>query len=103
MGSEFYFGSLQLYAATTVPGFCRLSAHQETSTGVTTIAKDCDAPAVLRGASLAYLVHVQTRHGDSPADREWEWEWMVHAFGEQRAAARRAVGLHGAGLAPRRT
>ncbi|WP_405690040.1 hypothetical protein [Streptomyces sp. NBC_00057] len=81
MGSGFYFGSLQLYAATTLPGFCRLSSHREKGTGVTVIAEDCDAPAVLGDASLAYLVHVQIRHGDSPADREWEW--VVHAFGEQ--------------------
>ncbi|MFD7621830.1 methyltransferase, FxLD system [Streptomyces sp. NPDC059802] len=66
MGSGFYFGSLQLYAATTLPCFCRLSAHWDKGTGVTLIAKDGDAPAIL---------------GDSPADREWEW--VVHAFGEQ--------------------
>ncbi|MER8084238.1 methyltransferase, FxLD system [Streptomyces sp. NPDC087532] len=81
MGSGFYFGSLQLYAATTLPGFCRLSAHQEKGTGVTLIAKDGGAPAILGDASLAYLVHVRTRHSDSPADKEWEW--VVHAFGEQ--------------------
>ncbi|MFF2965064.1 methyltransferase, FxLD system [Streptomyces sp. NPDC057963] len=81
MGSGFYFGSLQLYAATTLPGFCRLSSHREEGTGVTLIAEDCDAPSILGDASLAYLVHVQTRHGDSPADKEWEW--TVHAFGEQ--------------------
>ncbi|WP_406011905.1 hypothetical protein OG520_01735 [Streptomyces sp. NBC_00984] len=81
MGSGFYFGSLQLYAATPLPGFCRLSAHREKGTGVTLIANG-DAPAILGNAALAYLVHVQTRHGDSPADREWEW--AVHAFGEQR-------------------
>ncbi|MGW9120444.1 methyltransferase, FxLD system [Streptomyces sp. NPDC055663] len=81
MGSGFCFGSLQLYAATTLPGFCRLFARREKGTGVTVIAKDCDVPAVLGDASLAYLVHVQIRHGDSPAGKEWEW--VVHAFGEQ--------------------
>lgn len=81
MGSGFYFGSLQLYAATTLPGFCRLSAHREKGTGVTLIAKDRDAPALLGDASLACLVHVQIRDGDSPDGKEWEW--VVHAFGAQ--------------------
>lgn len=81
MGAGFDFSSLQLYAATTVPGFVRLCAHRDTGGGVTAISKDRDAPAVLGDASLAYLVHVQTRHGDSPDEKEWEW--MVHAFGTQ--------------------
>jgi protein-L-isoaspartate(D-aspartate) O-methyltransferase len=79
MGAGAYFGSLQLYAATTLPPFCRLAAHQDT--GVTGIAKDRDAPAIVGEASLAYLTHVQTRHGEHPEDKEWEW--VVHAFGEQ--------------------
>ncbi|WP_079170888.1 methyltransferase, FxLD system [Streptomyces sp. CC53] len=74
-----YFGSLQLYAATTLPAFCRLAAHQ--NSGVTAIAEDRDAPAVVGDASLAYLTHLQTRHGELPEDKEWEW--VVHAFGEQ--------------------
>ncbi|OEV19569.1 methyltransferase [Streptomyces nanshensis] len=76
-----YFGSLQLYAATTLSGFCRLAAHQEPEEGVTAIAKGRDAPAVLGKASLAYLIYVQTQDGDSPQGKEWEW--VVHAFGEQ--------------------
>lgn len=81
MGPNFYFGSLQLYAATTLASFCRLAAYRDKGTGVTEIAKDGDAPAILGDAGLAYLIHVQTRHGDSPAEKEWEW--FVHAFGEQ--------------------
>ncbi|MFD0546337.1 methyltransferase, FxLD system [Streptomyces mexicanus] len=80
MGAGFYFGSLQLYAATTLPGLVRLSAHRDKGTGVTQIAKDGDAPAILGGASLAYLIHVQTQRADSPAEKEWEW--VVHAFGQ---------------------
>ncbi|MEU4077571.1 methyltransferase, FxLD system [Streptomyces venezuelae] len=76
-----YFGSLQLYAATTLSGFCRLAAHQEPDEGVTGIAKDRDAPAIVGDASLAYLIHVQTKDGDHPQDKKWEW--TVHAFGEQ--------------------
>ncbi|MFD9100271.1 methyltransferase, FxLD system [Streptomyces virginiae] len=76
-----YFGSLQLYAATTQSGFCRLAVHQEPAEAVTAIAKGRDAPAILGKASLAYLIHVQTKDGDSPQGKEWEW--AVHAFGEQ--------------------
>nr|WP_024127530.1 methyltransferase, FxLD system [Streptomyces sp. F12]AHE40293.1 Putative O-methyltransferase [Streptomyces sp. F12] len=81
MGANSYFGSLQLYAATTLPAFCRLHAHQDPKEGVTGIAKDRDAPAIVGDASLAYLIHIQTKDGDRPEDKEWEW--TVHAFGEQ--------------------
>ncbi|MFF1602436.1 methyltransferase, FxLD system [Streptomyces mirabilis] len=81
MGPGFYFGSLQLYAATTLPSFCRLAAYRDKGTGVTEIAQNGDAPTILGDASLAYLIHIQTRHGDSPAEKEWEF--LVHAFGEQ--------------------
>ncbi|GHJ26830.1 hypothetical protein TPA0910_12630 [Streptomyces hygroscopicus subsp. sporocinereus] len=76
-----FFGSLQLYAATTVPSFCRLAAHQDPDQGVTGIAKDRDVPAVLGDASLAYLTCIQTKDGKRREDKEWEW--VVHAFGEQ--------------------
>ncbi|WDM16023.1 methyltransferase, FxLD system [Streptomyces lavenduligriseus] len=79
MGAGVYFGSLQLYAATTLPGFCRLHSHQDG--GVTAIAKDHDAPAIVGETSLAYLTYVQTRHGERPEDKEWQW--VAHAFGEQ--------------------
>ncbi|KIF06342.1 methyltransferase [Streptomyces sp. RSD-27] len=81
MGADAYFGSLQLYVATTLSGFCRLAAHQDPDGAVTGIAKDRDAPAITGEASLAYLIHVQTKGGNSPQDKEWEW--TVHAFGEQ--------------------
>ncbi|SEO93598.1 methyltransferase, FxLD system [Actinacidiphila rubida] len=81
MGAGVYFGSLQLYVATTLPGFCRLAAHQNADQGVTGIAKDRDAPAIVGDASLAYLIAIQTKDGDRPEDKEWEWH--AHAFGEQ--------------------
>ncbi|GHH56676.1 hypothetical protein GCM10018773_62980 [Streptomyces candidus] len=81
VGANSYFGSLQLYAATTLPAFCRLAAHQEPDEGVTGIAKDRDAPAIVGDASLAYLIYIQTKDGDSPQGKTWEW--VVHAFGEQ--------------------
>lgn len=81
MSGEFYFGGLQLYAATTLPGFCRLAAHVDKGPGVTLIAKGSAAPAILGERSIAYLIHVQTRRGDTPQDSQWEF--VVHAFGEQ--------------------
>ncbi|MFF5019510.1 methyltransferase, FxLD system [Streptomyces sp. NPDC001165] len=84
LGAGAYFGSLQLYAATTLQGFCRLAAHQDPNEGVTGIVKDWDAPAVVGEASLAYLTYVQTKDGGCPKDKEWEW--VVHAFGEQGPA-----------------
>lgn len=81
MGFHFDFSSLQLYAATTVRGFCRLAAHVDKGTGATLIAKGSDAPAVLGDRSIAYLIHVRTHEGDTPQDSRWEF--VVHAFGEQ--------------------
>ncbi|MFE7448170.1 methyltransferase, FxLD system [Streptomyces griseus] len=79
-----YFGSLQLLAATTLPGFCRLAAHQESAEAVTGIAKDRDAPAIIGKGSLAYLTYVQTKDSDRREDTEWEW--TAYAFGEQGPA-----------------
>ncbi|UZK57832.1 methyltransferase, FxLD system [Streptomyces drozdowiczii] len=78
-GTGVYFGSLQLYAATTLPGFCRLRADEDTE--VVAVAEGRDAPAVLGDASLAYLVHLPARHGGRSEDREW----VVHAFGPEGA------------------
>ncbi|MCB5167365.1 methyltransferase, FxLD system [Streptomyces bambusae] len=81
MGANCYFGSLQLYTATTLPGFCRLACHKDPGEGVTRIAKDRDVPAIVGDASLAHLLHVRTKDGDRPEHKEWEW--VVHAFGKQ--------------------
>ncbi|MGC4947060.1 methyltransferase, FxLD system [Streptomyces sp. DT224] len=80
-GAGIYFGSLQLYAATTLPRFCRLHAQAETD--VVAVAKGRDAPAVLGAASLVYLVHLPTRRGECSEGKEWEW--VVHAFGAEGA------------------
>jgi len=84
MGPGFYFGSLQLYAATTLPGFCRLAVAADQESSVVEISTGSDAPAVLSGASLAYLTYVQTRHSEIRKEREWEW--YVHAFGNEGPA-----------------
>lgn len=57
------------------------AARREPEEGVTGIAKDRDAPAILGDASLAYLIPIQTTDGDRPEDKQWEW--TVHAFGER--------------------
>ncbi|WP_189279543.1 hypothetical protein [Streptomyces atratus] len=101
VGSDVRFGSLQLFAATTPPSFCRLAVDRSKDTGITRIAKGADAPAILGKVSLACPTHRQTRHGDNPADRLREF--AVRAFGDRRpgAGARLAVGGHGPGLGPR--
>ncbi|MFE7401887.1 hypothetical protein [Streptomyces sp. NPDC057557] len=66
-------------AAVAVMGDGSLWTHEAEWTSE--IAKGADAPAILGEASPAYLTHVQTRHGDNPADRLWEF--TVHAFGDQ--------------------
>ncbi|MFJ4125991.1 methyltransferase, FxLD system [[Kitasatospora] papulosa] len=80
-GASSYFGSLQLYLATTLPGFCRLAAHREPEEGVTEVAKGRDVPAIIADASLAYPTYVQSRNGTAPEEKEYEW--VIHAFGEQ--------------------
>ncbi|MFD4764175.1 methyltransferase, FxLD system [Streptomyces sp. NPDC058439] len=84
VGSGVYFGSLQLFAATTLPSFCRLAVDRDKDTGIARIAKGADAPAILGNASLAYFTHIATRQGDTPAGRLWEF--VVHAFGDQGPA-----------------
>lgn len=81
MGAGVYFGSLQLYTATTLPTFCRLAAHQDPDQGVTRIAKGSDAPAITGDASLAHLIPIQTKDGARAQDKQWEW--VIHAFGKQ--------------------
>ncbi|MFE5142950.1 methyltransferase, FxLD system [Streptomyces fagopyri] len=83
MGPNAFFGSLQLHVATTAPQgvtFGRLVAH--TDAGVTNIAKDRDAPAIVDGPSLAYLKAVQIRDGEQPEDKQWEW--FAYGFGNRR-------------------
>ncbi|MEW1550484.1 methyltransferase, FxLD system [Streptomyces tsukubensis] len=79
-----YFGSLQLYLATTLPDFRRLDVDRSRDSGVTRIAKGGAAPALAQHGSLAYLTHTPT----TPAHQEngREWEFRVHAFGDHAPA-----------------
>ncbi|MFC8943989.1 methyltransferase, FxLD system [Streptomyces rochei] len=70
----FNFETLQVYAATTLPGFCRLSAPKES-----TLVEQQDAAAILADGSLAYLTYRKVRDAPEPADRMTEF--FIHAYG----------------------
>ncbi|WP_051826308.1 methyltransferase, FxLD system [Kitasatospora aureofaciens] len=74
------FETLQLYLASTVPGFCRLAGDRDKDSGITAFARGENAPAVLGDGSLAYLTYVWVRDGDTPAERRAEF--VAHAFGD---------------------
>ncbi|WP_405893403.1 methyltransferase, FxLD system [Streptomyces sp. NBC_01527] len=70
----FNFETLQVYAATTLPGFCRLTAPK----GSTLVAQQ-DAAAILANGSLAYLTYRLIKDAPEPADRLTEF--FIHAYG----------------------
>ncbi|MET7642471.1 methyltransferase, FxLD system [Streptomyces sp. NPDC005426] len=71
---SFNFETLQIYAATTLPGFCRLSAP----TGSTLVAQQ-DAAAILADGSLAYLTYRKVKDASEPGDSLTEF--FIHAYG----------------------
>lgn len=72
---ETSFETLQLYAATTLPGCCRLSAPH----GSQIVTRRNAAAAVISEGTLAYLTH--TKVHDAPAPRDQRYEFLVHAYG----------------------
>ncbi|WP_406500581.1 hypothetical protein OHA04_03450 [Streptomyces sp. NBC_01590] len=70
----FDFETLQVYAATTLPGFCRLAAPKRS-----TLVAQQDATAMLADGSLAYLTHRMVNDAPDPADRLTEF--FIHAYG----------------------
>lgn len=70
----FNFETLQVYAATTLPGFCRLTAPAGS-----TLATQHDAAAMLADGSLAYLTHRKVKDAPDPADSLTEF--FIHAYG----------------------
>ncbi|GAB2442597.1 methyltransferase, FxLD system [Streptomyces incanus] len=70
----FNFETLQIYAATTLPGFCRLTAPE----GSPLVAQQ-DAAAMVVDGSLAYLTHRKVKDAAAPADRLTEF--FIHAYG----------------------
>lgn len=70
----FNFETLQVYAATTLAGFCRLSAPEKS-----TLVEQQDAAAILTDGSLAYLTYRKVKDAPDPADRVTEF--FIHAYG----------------------
>ncbi|MEV0415858.1 methyltransferase, FxLD system [Streptomyces sp. NPDC050448] len=73
------FEHLQLWLATSVPGFCRLTGDRE-QPGPVQLPKSMDAMAMVSGGSLACVVgerlEQQEEHGGTPT-----WEFRVQGFG----------------------
>ncbi|MEU6275741.1 methyltransferase, FxLD system [Streptomyces populi] len=69
----FNFETLQVYAATTLPGFCRLTAPKDS----TLVARQ-DAAAILANGSLAYLTYRKVKDAPEPTGRT---EFFIHAYG----------------------
>lgn len=81
------FATLQLFLATTLEGFCRLSTHRvagDPDLARLDLPKGADAAAITQGGSLAYLTHVRSREATGTAKAEWEF--VVHAFGSRARA-----------------
>ncbi|MEU3228024.1 methyltransferase, FxLD system [Streptomyces sp. NPDC006976] len=70
----FNFETLQVYAATTLTGFCRLTAPEGS-----TLVEQQDAAAILTNGSLAYLTYRTVKDAPEPADRITEF--FIHAYG----------------------
>jgi len=76
------FETLQLYAATTLPGFCRLAGARGTAPAA--LPRGVDAAATVADGSLAYLTHVLVKDGEAAEERRSEF--IVHAVGPAGAA-----------------
>ncbi|MEU5832433.1 methyltransferase, FxLD system [Streptomyces diacarni] len=68
------FETLQLYSATVLNGFCRLTVPEESE-----LVTQRDAAAMLGEGSLAYLTHAKVHDAPRPADRRYEFR--IHAYG----------------------
>ncbi|MGW7247917.1 methyltransferase, FxLD system [Streptomyces decoyicus] len=71
------FETLQLYAATTLPAFCRLAGAPDTA--LAALPRGADAAATGTDGSLAYLTHVLIKDGETA--EESRSEFIVHAVG----------------------
>lgn len=72
-------GTLQLYLATTLPGFCRISVDKDLDTGLVTPTSPALSIAAVDGTTLACLTTRRTSDDQSV-------ECGIHAFGPDRAA-----------------
>ncbi|MBK6044637.1 methyltransferase, FxLD system [Streptomyces sp. MBT55] len=74
VAGQFNFETLQLFAATTLGGFCRLSVPEKSE-----VVAQQDAAAIVADGSLAYLTHIKISDGPDTAD--WRAEFFIHAYG----------------------
>ncbi|WP_018528717.1 MULTISPECIES: methyltransferase, FxLD system [unclassified Streptomyces] len=93
------FETLQLFLATTLPGFCRLARNHDRGSGIAALPKRSDAATITADGSLAHLTHVFVQDGRTPEQRRSEF--LAHGFGpsgpalaEQLAAAVRRWDVH---------
>ncbi|MGX1760490.1 methyltransferase, FxLD system [Streptomyces lydicus] len=75
------FETLQLYAATTLPAFCRLDGARPSA--LAALPYGAEAAATVADGSLAYLTYVLVKDGETPEERRSEF--IVHAVGPARA------------------
>ncbi|MFF3946256.1 methyltransferase, FxLD system [Streptomyces sp. NPDC001902] len=71
--------TLELFAATTLPGFCRLVRGGSRRPGRVALPRSGDAAAVVADGSLAHLTHAEVPGG--PEARGRRLELVVHAYG----------------------
>ncbi|MGW7312737.1 methyltransferase, FxLD system [Streptomyces sp. NPDC054865] len=71
---NFNFETLQIYAATVLGGFCRLSAREGSA-----LVTQPDAAAIVADRSLAYLTYRTVK--DAPTAAERRSEFCIHAYG----------------------
>ncbi|MFI7245260.1 methyltransferase, FxLD system [Streptomyces qinglanensis] len=77
------FDTLQVYAATTLPGVCRLTPDGSSENPLVAAGAQ-HLPALVADGSLACLTTVQLHQGEtSPESR---WEFHVHAYGPAGSA-----------------
>jgi protein-L-isoaspartate(D-aspartate) O-methyltransferase len=86
VGNSEPFDTLQVWLATTVPGFCWLAVDPELDTGIVKPANRMASPAVVDGATFAYLT---TRKAPSEPGTS-VYEFGVHGHGPEadKVAAR---------------
>jgi protein-L-isoaspartate(D-aspartate) O-methyltransferase len=86
VGNTEPFDTLQVWLATTVPGFCWLAVDPELDTGIVKPANRMASPAVVDGATFAYLT---TRKAPSePGTSVYEFGVHGHGPDADKVAAR---------------
>ncbi|WP_258038075.1 MULTISPECIES: methyltransferase, FxLD system [unclassified Streptomyces] len=74
VAGQFSFETLQVLAATTLTGYCRLTV----APGSGLVAQE-DAAAIVADGALAYLTQVKISDGPERADRRYEFR--IHSYG----------------------